>query len=129
MELLASGIDPGSISSLHPVGCPRACGARPVVRDVRPASRGCEREFLPTRNRSRTCPGKDLLTFGFLGYPVLQAADILVYKATHVPVGEDQLPHIELTREIARRFNHLYGEVFSGTSRDADRNNSTPGVG
>ncbi len=51
-------------------------------------------------------------TYGFLGYPVLQAADILVYKGQGVPVGEDQLPHIELTREIARRFNHLYGEVF-----------------
>ncbi|SHK49426.1 tryptophan--tRNA ligase [Thermocrinis minervae] len=51
-------------------------------------------------------------TFGFLGYPVLQAADILIYKAKGVPVGEDQLPHIELTREIARRFNYLYGETF-----------------
>ncbi len=50
--------------------------------------------------------------FGHLGYPVLQAADILVYRSTAVPVGEDQLPHIELTREIARRFNNLYGEVF-----------------
>ncbi len=51
-------------------------------------------------------------TYGFLGYPVLQAVDILIYKAQGVPVGEDQLPHIELTREIARRFNHLYGETF-----------------
>ena len=51
-------------------------------------------------------------TYGFLGYPVLQAADILVYKGNTVPVGEDQLPHIELTREIARRFNRLYGETF-----------------
>jgi len=51
-------------------------------------------------------------TYGFLGYPVLQAADILMYKANGVPVGEDQAPHVELTREIARRFNHLYGEVF-----------------
>jgi tryptophanyl-tRNA synthetase len=49
---------------------------------------------------------------GLLTYPVLQAADILVYKATHVPVGDDQLPHLELTREIARRFNQLYGETF-----------------
>ncbi len=52
---------------------------------------------------------KDLTTHGFLGYPVLQAADILLYHALHVPVGEDQIPHIELTREIARRFNYLYG--------------------
>jgi len=55
---------------------------------------------------------KDLSTFGFLGYPVLQAADIIMYKAYGVPVGVDQLPHIELTREIARRFNFLYREVF-----------------
>lgn len=56
--------------------------------------------------------GKDLSTYGFLGYPLLMAADILVYKASAVPVGEDQIPHIELCREIARRFNFLYGNVF-----------------
>lgn len=55
---------------------------------------------------------RDLSTFGFLGYPVLQAADIIIYKANGVPVGVDQAPHIEITREIARRFNHLYGRVF-----------------
>ncbi len=55
---------------------------------------------------------KDLSTFGFLGYPVLQAADIIMYKATAVPVGVDQVPHVEITREIARRFNFLYGNVF-----------------
>ena len=55
---------------------------------------------------------KNVYTYGFLGYPVLQAADILMYKANGVPVGEDQAPHVELTREIARRFNQLYGEVF-----------------
>jgi len=55
---------------------------------------------------------KDITTYGFLGYPCLQAADILIYKADYVPVGEDQLPHLELTREIARRFNFLYSEVF-----------------
>ncbi|HEU4364790.1 MAG TPA: tryptophan--tRNA ligase, partial [Candidatus Krumholzibacteria bacterium] len=52
------------------------------------------------------------VTYGHLGYPVLQAADILVYRAHVVPVGEDQLPHIEITRELARKFNRLYGEVF-----------------
>ena len=55
---------------------------------------------------------KDLSTFGFLGYPVLQAADIIIYKANGVPVGVDQVPHVEITREIARRFNHFYGPVF-----------------
>ncbi len=55
---------------------------------------------------------KDLSTFGFLGYPVLQAADIIMYKADGVPVGVDQVPHVEITREIARRFNYFYGKVF-----------------
>src|SRR5207249_1952488 len=52
---------------------------------------------------------KDLATYGFLGYPLLQSADILIYRAKYVPVGEDQVPHVEFTRELARRFNHLYG--------------------
>ncbi len=55
---------------------------------------------------------KNIMTYGFLGYPNLQAADILIYRADAVPVGEDQIPHVELTREIARRFNSLFGEVF-----------------
>jgi tryptophanyl-tRNA synthetase len=55
---------------------------------------------------------KDLSTFGFLGYPVLQAADIIMYKAYGVPVGIDQVPHVEITREIARRFNYFYGDIF-----------------
>jgi tryptophanyl-tRNA synthetase len=55
---------------------------------------------------------KDIGTYGFLGYPVLQAADILIYKGNFVPVGKDQLPHLEITREIARRFNYLYAETF-----------------
>lgn len=55
---------------------------------------------------------KDLSTFGFLGYPVLQAADIIMYKAYGVPVGIDQVPHVEITREIARRFNYFYGDLF-----------------
>ncbi len=55
---------------------------------------------------------KDLSNYGFLGYPVLQAADILLYKASVVPIGQDQLPHLEISREICRRFNNFYGEVF-----------------
>lgn len=55
---------------------------------------------------------RDIHTYGFLGYPLLQAADILMYKANYVPVGEDQVPHVELTREVARRFNKFYGLVF-----------------
>ncbi len=71
-------------------------------------------ERCPTyKEQLREITTRDLHTYAFLGYPVLQAADILLYRATRVPVGEDQLPHLELTREIARRFNGLYqGEVF-----------------
>lgn len=66
-------------------------------------------ERVPTyKEQLREIKGRDLATYGFLGYPVLQAADILLYKADAVPVGEDQLPHLELTREIARRFKFLY---------------------
>jgi tryptophanyl-tRNA synthetase len=65
---------------------------------------------VPTyKDQQEKLADKDLSTYGFLGYPLMQAADILIYRATFVPVGEDQVPHIELTREIARRFNHLYG--------------------
>jgi tryptophanyl-tRNA synthetase len=74
-------------------------------------------ERVPTYKEQReNIKDKDLGMYGFLGYPVLQAADILVYKASYVPVGEDQVPHVELTREIARRFNQFYqgrrGDVF-----------------
>ncbi len=67
-------------------------------------------ERVPTyKDQQEKLSGRDLLTYGFLGYPLLQAADILIYKAGHVPVGEDQVAHIELSREIARRFNFIYG--------------------
>jgi tryptophanyl-tRNA synthetase len=67
-------------------------------------------ERVPTyKDQMDKLKDKDLTTYGFLGYPLLQAADILIYKAKHVPVGEDQASHVELTRETARRFNHLYG--------------------
>lgn len=68
-------------------------------------------ERVPTyKEQQNNIDHKDLSTFGFLGYPVLQAADILAYRAGLVPVGEDQVPHVELTREIARRFNHFFGK-------------------
>ena len=67
-------------------------------------------ERVPTyKDQQEKLKDKDLSTYGFLGYPLLQAADILIYKAKYVPVGEDQASHVELTREAARRFNHLYG--------------------
>jgi tryptophanyl-tRNA synthetase len=70
-------------------------------------------ERVPTyKEKMDQIQDRDMYTYGFLGYPVLQAADILIYKANFVPVGIDQLPHLELTREIGRRFNTFYGEVF-----------------
>lgn len=67
-------------------------------------------ERVPTyKDQQEKLADKDLSTYGFLGYPLLQSADILMYRATFVPVGADQVPHIELTREVARRFNHMYG--------------------
>jgi len=68
-------------------------------------------ERVPTyKDQQEKLSHKDLSTYGFLGYPLLQAADILIYRARYVPVGEDQVPHVEFTREVARRFNHLYGK-------------------
>jgi tryptophanyl-tRNA synthetase len=73
-------------------------------------------ERVPTyKDQMEKLKDRDLATYGFLGYPLLQAADILIYKAAYVPVGEDQSSHVELTREVARRFNNLYGR-----SRDSD---------
>jgi tryptophanyl-tRNA synthetase len=67
-------------------------------------------ERVPTyKDQQERLKEKDLATYGFLGYPLLQSADILIYRASLVPVGEDQVAHVEMTREVARRFNHLYG--------------------
>ncbi len=71
---------------------------------------------------------KDLSTIGFLGYPLLQAADIIVYNAHRVPVGEDQVPHLELTREVVRRFNNFYGEVFVEPQQMLTRTPRLPGL-
>jgi tryptophanyl-tRNA synthetase len=79
-------------------------------------------ERVPTyKDQQEKMSDRDLGTYGFLGYPLLQAADILIYRATMVPVGEDQVPHIEMTREIARRFNHLFGTEpgFEDKAREA----------
>jgi tryptophanyl-tRNA synthetase len=82
-------------------------------------------ERVPTyKDQQEKLENKDLSTYGFLGYPLLQSADILIYRADKVPVGEDQVPHIEFSREIARRFNHLYGREpgFEDKAREAVRN-------
>ncbi len=70
-------------------------------------------ERVPTyKEKQQELKDRDLSTYGFLGYPLLQTADILIYRAKYVPVGIDQVPHLEISREIARRFNHLYREIF-----------------
>ena len=70
-------------------------------------------ERVPTyKEKQEQLKDRDLANYGFLGYPVLQTADIIIYRAKHVPVGIDQIPHLEISREIARRFNRLYKEVF-----------------
>jgi len=70
-------------------------------------------ERVPSyKDKKRELAGSDLSSIGFLGYPVLQTADIAIYRAAYVPVGEDQLPHLELAREIVRRFNHFYGPIL-----------------
>ncbi len=77
-------------------------------------------ERVPTyKDQMEKLKDRDLATYGFLGYPLLQAADILIYKANHVPVGEDQSSHVELTREVARRFNNLYGRSANSESKIA----------
>jgi len=78
-------------------------------------------ERVPTyKDQIEKLKDRDLATYGFLGYPLLQAADILIYKATYVPVGADQSAHVELTREVARRFNHLYGRAADFAQQVAD---------
>lgn len=86
-------------------------------------------ERVPTyKEQQEQLREKDLNTYGFLGYPLLQAADILAYKAVAVPVGEDQVPHLELTREIARRFNHYFGPVFPEPQPELTRSPRLPGT-
>ena len=86
-------------------------------------------ERVPTyKEQMEQISGHDLHTYGFLGYPLLQAADIMVYKGNAVPVGEDQVAHIELTREIARRFNHFYGPVFPEPQALLTKASRLPGI-
>ena len=86
-------------------------------------------ERCPTfKEQLREMEGRNINTFGFLGYPALQAADILAYRADAVPVGEDQAPHLEFTREAARRFNHLYGSVFPEPETLLSKFTLVPGI-
>lgn len=110
VDLLAAGLDPKKCVLFKQSDLPEHSELHLLFSMVTPLS---WLERVPTyKSKIEELKGKDLGTYGFLGYPLLQAADILIYKADYVPVGQDQLPHLELTREVARRFNHFYGEVF-----------------
>jgi len=110
IDLLSVGIDPKKSVLFIQSDVPEHAELHLILSMITPTP---WLERVPTyKSKIAELKGKDLGTYGFLGYPVLQAADILIYKAGFVPVGQDQLPHIELTREIARRFNNLYKPVF-----------------
>ncbi|QWV95560.1 tryptophan--tRNA ligase [Geomonas oryzisoli] len=110
LDWLAFGIDPEQSVIFKQSRVPQHAELNLILSMITPVS-WLERN--PTyKEMQENLTTKDLSTFGFLGYPVLMASDIIVYKAARVPVGQDQIPHLEITREIARRFNYLYGEVF-----------------
>jgi tryptophanyl-tRNA synthetase len=112
VDWLASGLDPEKAVIFVQSHVPQHAELHLLFSMITPLG---WLERVPTYKdlvRQHREKGKDIMNYGFLGYPVLQAADILVYRADTVPVGEDQLPHLELCREIGRRFNHLYKTVF-----------------
>ena len=107
IDWLAAGVDPAQATLFIQSRVPEHAELHLLLSMMTPQG---WLERVPTyKDQQEKLTHKDLTTYGFLGYPLLQAADILIYRADKVPVGEDQVPHIEFTREIARRFNHLYG--------------------
>lgn len=107
IDWLAAGINPNQATLFIQSKVPEHAELHLLLSMCTPLS---WLERVPTyKDQQQKLQDKDLATYGFLGYPLLQSADILIYKAGLVPVGEDQIAHIELTRELARRFNHLYG--------------------
>jgi tryptophanyl-tRNA synthetase len=107
IDWLAAGISPSSATIFTQSHVPEHAELHLLLSMITPLG---WLERVPTyKDQQEKLKERDLATYGFLGYPLLQSADILIYKADRVPVGEDQVAHIELTREIARRFNHLYG--------------------
>jgi len=108
IDWLAAGVDPSQATLFIQSRVPEHAELHLLLSMMTPQG---WLERVPTyKEQQEKLNHKDLTTYGFLGYPLLQAADILIYRADKVPVGEDQVPHVEFTREIARRFNHLYGK-------------------
>ena len=110
IDWLAAGVDPEKAILFIQSQVPQHADLNLLLAMMTPLS---WLERVPTYKdqiEKLASSGKDLSTYGFLGYPLLMSADILLYRANRVPVGEDQIPHVEFTRELARRFNHLYGK-------------------
>ena len=121
IDWLAAGVDPAQATLFIQSKVPEHAELHLLLSMMTPLG---WLERVPTyKDQQEKLEHKDLSTYGFLGYPLLQAADILIYRADRVPVGEDQVPHIEFTREIARRFNHLYGREpgFEEKARESIR--------
>ncbi|MBI5900134.1 MAG: tryptophan--tRNA ligase [Rhodocyclales bacterium] len=119
VDWLAAGVDPSQATIFIQSKVPEHAELHLLLSMMTPLG---WLERVPTyKDQQEKLTHKDLTTYGFLGYPLLQAADILIYRANQVPVGEDQVPHVEFTREIARRFNHLYGREpgFEDKAREA----------
>src|SRR5215510_6597978 len=107
VDWLAAGVNPGSATLFVQSKVPEHAELHLLLSMTTPVS---WLERVPSyKDQQAKLNDRDLSTYGFLGYPVLQSADILVYRAGNVPVGADQIAHVEVTREIARRFNHIYG--------------------
>ena len=107
IDWLAAGVDPAQATLFIQSKVPEHAELHLLLSMMTPLG---WLERVPTyKDQQEKLSEKDLSTYGFLGYPLLQSADILIYRANQVPVGEDQVPHVELTREVARRFNHLFG--------------------
>jgi tryptophanyl-tRNA synthetase len=108
VDWLAAGVNPGSATLFIQSRVPEHAELHLLLSMITPLSWV---ERVPTyKDLMARSNDRDLATYGFLGYPILQSADILIYQAGNVPVGADQVPHVEMTREIARRFNHIYGK-------------------
>ncbi len=107
VDWLASGVDPAQATLFIQSRIPEHAELHVLLSMITPL--GWLERVPSYKDQQEKLAEKDLATYGFLGYPLLQGADILIYRANLVPVGEDQVPHIEFTREIARRFNHIYG--------------------
>ena len=107
IDWLAAGVDPDKATMFIQSHVPDHAELHLLLSMVTPL--GWLERVPSFKDQQERLREKDLATYGFLGYPLLQSADILMYRAAHVPVGEDQVPHVELTREIARRFNHFFG--------------------